>query len=191
MVAQEEQLVGIEEYLTDTDGIGGKLRKAPEDFLVKEISMTPPEVPNGRWTIATITSRNWETNRLLRMLSKDLRASRDRIKFAGTKDKRAVTSQLMAFKVRPDIVKTINLKDVTVENVYTADRGIDIGDLIGNQFEIKVSDLKMGALDIVKDTATQVKDLEGFPNYFGIQRFGAIRPVTHLVGHAVPGQPQR
>jgi len=185
MVAQEEKLVGIEEYLTDTDGIGGKLRKAPEDFIVKEISMAPPEVPNGRWTIATITSRNWETNRLLRMLSKDLRASRDRIKFAGTKDKRAVTSQLMAFKVRPDIVKTVNLKDVTVENVYTADRGIDIGDLIGNEFEIKVSDLKMGALVDAQDTATQVKDLEGFPNYFGIQRFGAIRPVTHLVGRAM------
>ncbi|MDG1543855.1 MAG: tRNA pseudouridine(13) synthase TruD, partial [archaeon] len=21
-----------------------------------------------------------------------------------------------------------------------------------------------------------------FPNYFGIQRFGAVRPITHLVG---------
>ena len=185
MVAEEEKLVGIEEYLTDTDGIGGKLRKTPEDFIVKETSITPPEAPNGTWTIATVTSRNWETNRLIRILSKDLRVSRDRIRFAGTKDKRAVTTQLMAFKVQPDRVKAIQLKDVTIENVYLSNKGIDIGDLIGNQFEIKVSDLKFGAAGIVEDTACQVKDLEGFPNYFGIQRFGAIRPVTHLVGKAI------
>ena len=185
MVAEEEKLVGIEEYLTDTDGIGGKLRKTPEDFIVKEISMAPHEVPGGIWTIATVTSRNWETNRLIRILSSDLRISRERIKFAGTKDKRAVTSQLMAFKVNADRVRTINLKDIKVENVFTSDKGIDIGDLIGNEFEIKVSDLKGNVLKIVEDTACQVKDLEGFPNYFGIQRFGAIRPVTHLVGRCM------
>lgn len=189
MVAQGEDLVGIKEYITDTEGIGGRLRKEAEDFRVTEISLPPPVSKTGNWTHATVTARNWETNRLIRMMSKRMHMSRDRIRFAGTKDKRAVSTQLMAFRAPAEMVQEFHMKDVTIENVFTSEQHIEIGDLIGNEFIIKVTDLDGHVMDRVRDTATQVKDYEGFPNYFGIQRFGVMRPVTHVVGkHMVRGQ---
>ena len=157
----------------------------PEDFIVREISDPPRKKDNGDYTIATVTARNWETNRLVRLMSRSMGVSRDRIGFAGTKDKRAVTTQLMSFYGTPDMVDKIDLKDVEIKDVYRGARGIGIGDLIGNDFEITVKDCTMDRTLIKEtvDTNTEIiRKTGGFPNYFGVQRFGSVRPVTHLVG---------
>ncbi len=179
-----ETTIGMHNYLCDTDGTGGHLKTLPEDFIVREISDPPRAKENGDYTVATVTARNWETNRLVRLMSRSLGVSRDRIGFAGTKDKRAVTTQLMSFYGQHDLSK-INLKDVQIENPYRAARGVQIGDLIGNSFEITVKNLAVSMDDvsgILKENHSIIKKTGGFPNYFGVQRFGVIRPVTHLVG---------
>ena len=177
--------IGMHNYLCDTDGTGGHLKTLPEDFVVREISDPPRQKDNGDYSIATVTARNWETNRMVRLLSRSMGVSRDRIGFAGTKDKRAVTTQLMSVYGTEDLWRKVDLKDLTVENVYRGARGIEIGDLIGNEFEITVKDCTMDQ-SLIKDTVDQdisiIKKTGGFPNYFGVQRFGAVRPVTHLVG---------
>lgn len=93
-----EAEIGLEVFFTDSPGIGGRLKQDPEDFIVDEISLPPSEDKSGSYTIAKVTSQNWETNRLIRELSKTLGISRDKIGFAGTKDKRGITSQLMSFQ---------------------------------------------------------------------------------------------
>ena len=179
--------IGMRNYLCDTDGTGGHLKTEPEDFVVREISDPPRAKENGNYTIATVSSRNWETNRLVRMLSRSLGVSRERIGFAGTKDKRAVTTQLMSFYGNPDLGK-IDLKDVTVSDAYRGARGIQIGDLIGNSFEVTVRDCQMpmgDAKDVIAKDVETIRKTGGFPNYFGVQRFGVVRPVTHLVGERI------
>lgn len=177
--------LGLELYLTeDIPGIGGKLRKAPEDFEVDEISILPPEDPEGRFVIAKVWHRNWEANRLVRRLSTNLRVSRARIGFAGTKDGRSVATQLMSFDAPIDAVRALSIPDVVVSDAYRARRGIAIGDLVGNRFSIRVSDLRK---DVdVAGTCGKVRErlqgIGGFPNFFGVQRFGSIRPITHLIG---------
>ena len=176
--------IGMRCYLCDTDGTGGHLKTVPEDFVVKEISDPPREKEDGKYTIATVTTRNWETNRLVRMLSRTMGISRERIGFAGTKDKRAVTTQLMSFYGNPDLGK-VDLKDVSISGAYRGARGIQIGDLIGNSFEITVRDCSapMSEIEgIISEDVRTIKKTGGFPNYFGVQRFGSVRPVTHLVG---------
>lgn len=177
--------IGMRRYLCDTDGTGGHLKTEPEDFVVREISDPPRAKEGGEFSIATVTSRNWETNRLVRMLSRSLGMSRTRIGFAGTKDKRAVTTQLMSFRCPPEDLARVNLKDVTISDVYTGSRAIQLGDLIGNSFEVTVRDPDVGmdeAESLVAEDVATIESMGGFPNYFGVQRFGAIRPVTHLVG---------
>jgi tRNA pseudouridine13 synthase len=177
--------LGLELYLTeDIPGIGGKLRKTPEDFEVDEISILPPEDPEGRFVIAKVWHRNWEANRLVRRLSTNLRVSRARIGFAGTKDGRSVATQLMSFDAPIDAVRALSIPDVVVSDAYRARRGIAIGDLVGNRFTIRVSDLRK---DVdVAGTCGKVRErlqgTGGFPNFFGVQRFGSIRPITHLIG---------
>lgn len=184
--SEVEKSIGIEVFFTNTKGIGGKLKNEPEDFIVDEIPMTPAPANEGKYTIATIKSRNWEMNRLIRHLARTLRISRKRIHFAGTKDKRAVTTQLMAFDgVCKETVRELKISDVEISNVYTSNKSLDMGDLIGNNFCIIVRDIqvfKRELNEIVKDNLECFSKLGGFPNFFGIQRFGAIRPITHHIG---------
>ncbi|MCJ2541027.1 MAG: tRNA pseudouridine(13) synthase TruD, partial [Candidatus Thermoplasmatota archaeon] len=94
-----EEEVGILGHITGTPGVGGRLRAEAEDFVVEEISRPPPEVPGGRFTAATIRLRNWETNRFVRQMSRRLGISSKRVRFAGTKDKRAITTQIFTIEV--------------------------------------------------------------------------------------------
>ncbi len=177
--------IGMHNYLCDTDGTGGHLKTLPEDFVVREISDPPRQKDNGDYTIATVTSRNWETNRLIRIMSRSMGVSRERIGFAGTKDKRAVTTQLMSFYGEPGLIDKIQLKDVEISNPYRGARAIQIGDLIGNEFEITVKNCTRSMEEvkgIVETDSEIIRKTGGFPNYFGVQRFGSVRPVTHLVG---------
>lgn len=180
-----EAEIGLEVFFTDTPGIGGKLKRSPEDFLVDEISAPPERVENGAYTIAKVTAQNWEMNRLVRELSRALGISRDRIGFAGTKDKRAITSQLMSFQAPVDKVMGARLHQVAVEDAYPAKKGLTIGDLVGNRFGINVTETALGGQelkDALDGTASSLAQLGGFPNFFGVQRFGAVRPITHQVG---------
>jgi tRNA pseudouridine13 synthase len=175
-------------YLSAADGTGGRLKKDPEEFVVSAIFSRPEAVQNGRFVIAEVTTKNWETNRLVRLLSRNLGISRERVGFAGTKDKRAVTTQLMSFECPMDIMSKIDLKDVEIKNLYTARRGIQIGDLKGNVFSIRVRECDMPKDDIpgtIESVSAAIKKVGGFPNYFGVQRFGVVRPITHKVGEYI------
>ena len=71
---------GKEEYLSTSEGIGGKLRKIPEDFEVREFIGTDAaphwswarEIDGGRHSIVKITSKNWDNHVLVKELSKRL-----------------------------------------------------------------------------------------------------------------------
>jgi len=180
-----ESDLGLEIFLTeDIPGIGGRLRRTPEDFVVDEISILPPPFPDGKFVIAKVWHRNWEANRLVRRLGSNLHVGRSRIGFAGTKDGRSVATQLMSFNAPIDFVKSLEIPDVRITDAYTARRMISIGDLVGNKFQIRVTDISQGTdtEGICKAVKERLDPTSGFPNYFGIQRFGSVRSITHLVG---------
>lgn len=184
----QERDIGLEVFFTETPGTGGTLKRAPEDFIVDEISRPPPEDSSGRFTIAKVTSENWETNRLVRQMAQYLGISRNRISFAGTKDKRAVTSQLMCFEAPLEAVAGISMHQVRVEGAYRSRRKITIGDLVGNSFRLKVRDCSLSGQsldDAVSLTDSAMQAVGGFPNFFGVQRFGSLRPITHIVGRLI------
>ncbi len=180
-----ESELGLEVFLTgDVPGIGGKLRKTPEDFEVEEISVLPMPAGDGKYVIARVWHRNWEANRLVRRLASNLHVGRTRVGFAGTKDGRSVATQLMSFNAPIESVRELQIPDVKIMDAYTSRRPLEIGDLIGNRFRIKVSDLAEGT-DLQKtceEVRRQLDATGGFPNFFGVQRFGSIRPITHLIG---------
>ncbi len=183
-VLPAEKNIGITTFLTNVDGVGGKLRSIPEDFIVTEISNYPSKKENGRFTIADVTSTNWETNLLVKEISNRLHISRKRVGFAGTKDKRAKTTQLMSFyNVPVEKLSSIKIKDVSIKDIYTSDKPVKIGNLVGNKFEITVRNIRNKIKDEQVQNITKViVDGGGFPNFYGIQRFGIMRPITHVVG---------
>jgi len=181
----KESELGLEVFLTEgIPGIGGKLRKTPEDFQVDEISILPPADPEGKFVIAKVWHRNWEANRLVRRLGSNLRIGRAKIGFAGTKDGRSVSTQLMSFNAPIEAVQSLAIPDVEIQDAYRARRMISIGDLVGNRFKIGVADIDAGvdAKAICDSVKAKLDSIGGFPNFFGIQRFGSVRPITHLIG---------
>ena len=194
----EEERIGLELFFTDTPGIGGRMKKQPEDFIVTERSIDIEPLSEAElekrdqtaplYTYAKVTSNNWENNRLVVHLARRLGLSHDKIFFAGSKDKRAVTTQLMAFRAPLEDVMAIKLEGVSLTDFFISGRLLKVGDLYGNDFEMNIHELEVPgqeALQLMERTSQQLKDLNGFPNYFGVQRFGIIRPNTHEIGKMI------
>ena len=186
-----ERAVGMAYYVSDAEGVGGRLRATPEDFRVRELERFDPEpldADPGAYPhlLVRATLRDWDTNDFAAELSNRLGISRERVSWAGTKDKRAVTTQLLTVsKVDADELPVID--EAQLEPLGRTGRAIEFGDLAGNDFEVVVRDPEEpeGAEEI----ATQLREFgggqAGVPNYFGQQRFGSKRPVTHEVGRAI------
>jgi tRNA pseudouridine13 synthase len=177
-----ELLLGMKYYASDTEGIGGKLRSVPGDFLVEEIPLPEKSAAVGPYLICTLTKTNWELQHAIKEIAKRLGISHRRIGWAGTKDRNAVTQQRISiYNVTADQVSEIRLKDIVLEPVGQVNKALSLGDLLGNRFDITIRDTDPADLDSRVQLTTKTVH-EGIPNYFGLQRFGATRPVTHLVG---------
>lgn len=200
--------LGMGLYLTEgARGVGGTIKKEAEDFVVVEIPELPAPKEDGSFLICRVSVKNWETNRLVRELSRRLSISRKRIGFAGTKDKRGVTTQFMSFEgVDSAALDSLSIKDVSVEPVIRAARSLSLGDLWGNEFDIVVRDCDLSGAGLESAARRPLDEIiakGGFPNFFGVQRFGSLRPNTHIVGkrivkkdfegavHAYAGNPGR
>jgi tRNA pseudouridine13 synthase len=180
-----ELLLGMKYYASDAEGIGGKLRSVPEDFIVEEIPEPEKGGSGGPYLICRLTKTNWELQHAIKEIAKRLGISHRRIGWAGTKDRNAITSQMISiYKVTAGQVAEIRLKDISLEPVGNVNEALSLGDLLGNRFTILIRDA------FLKDLETRVRAVnetvcQGIPNYFGLQRFGATRPVTHLVGESI------
>ena len=106
--------IGLIGYAVESSGIGGLLKARIADFRVEEISTKISLDPRGRFTAANITLTNWETNRFIGKLAKACGISRNRIFFAGTKDKRAITKQIFIIDAPQNKVAKIEIPDVEI-----------------------------------------------------------------------------
>jgi len=86
------------------------------------------------------------------------------------------------YNVNLEKLSNIKIEDVDIKNIYSSDKPVKIGNLIGNSFEIIVRDTRDFDKEELDKTISLINQTGGFPNFFGIQRFGAIRPITHVVG---------
>lgn len=179
----------MERYATRSPGIGGRLRATPQDFVVEEIPRPPSKAQGaGKYTIVTLRATNWETNRLVREMGKRLGLSRRGIFFTGTKDKRAVKTQQMAIAAPEDKVRGLGIPGVEVLDTFRADRAPKLGDLLGNRFDIVVRGTAVNGADLEERCSALERELAavgGVPNFFGLQRFGALRPITQVVGERI------
>lgn len=213
-----ESFIGMEVYKSRTDGIGGVIKAAPEDFLVEEITpegtvlealLPAPQdqVGDGVDGIAaadktdqaddsndpggsgdfvgfTLQKYNWDTLRAVSAIANHLHMSHRRIGFAGTKDKRALTTQRVSIS-NGDLkaIKSLRIKDLYIRDPRYCLDHVGLGDLWGNRFSITVRDLDLPADEIRERIEGIIAELRGqMPAFYGVQRFGTTRPITHLVG---------
>jgi len=178
-----ERALGLELYATATPGGGGSLKERSEDFRVTEISAYPMPDPTGPYAILRVASRNWEQHELAQRIAQRLGLPPHAIDWAGTKDRRAVAERLLSY--RGPVPDRLDLPDVELLEAYPARTGLVLGHHYGNSFEIRVPAERVPLPELMgrfRATEEAVRTFGGVPNLFGLQRFGEVRPVTHLVG---------
>jgi tRNA pseudouridine13 synthase len=183
---EQDKNLGMEFYITDAPGCTGRLRFIAEDFQVEEV------YPNlhyegGRYLVLEVEKKDWDTHHLIRELARQLRISQRRFSWAGTKDKRAVTKQRISImNLQESDLNRITLPDIKIRILGQTNRNVGLGDLLGNRFSIKIREMNCPDPEQRMERITEeIQESRGVPNYFGVQRFGDTRPITHKVGQAL------
>lgn len=178
-------MLGMEYYVTGTPGCEGVLRSDPTDFQVEEV-YEDLRYEGGRYLVLEVEKKDWDTHHLVREMSRRLRISQKRFGWAGTKDKRAVTRQRISImNLDESELKRITLPDINIKILGRTNRAVGLGDLLGNRFKIRILELSCADAERRMERITDEIKIKGIPNYFGVQRFGDVRPVTHSVGEAL------
>ena len=145
-----------------------KIKQQPEDFIVKEISLVKKE-EKGQYLYALLRKRQYTTLRAIDHIAEALGIPLKNIGFAGTKDKEAITDQLISIKgIAKKRLENLNLKDIALTYEGKGEKPISLGDLEGNAFTIIVRNIDEKEINNAKDKSTNLM----IPNYYGEQRFG-------------------
>jgi tRNA pseudouridine13 synthase len=162
-------------YLTaDLPGIGGTLKREPEDFVVEEVPAYEP-TGEGEHLFVWIEKRDVAADDLVRHIAGALGISRDDVGTAGLKDRRAVTRQYVSVPAacEPNVA-TIETESIHVLRAARHVNKLRTGHLRGNRFEIIIRDIdrRTDCQSVLQGIAEVIRE-KGFPNYYGEQRFGA------------------
>lgn len=149
----------------------GRLKVEPADFQVTEIL---PETPSGEgehlWLSIEKTGQNtaWIARQLARWADVPPRA----VSYAGLKDRHAVTNQTFSLHLpgQPDPSQPLVIDGVRILGQQRHHRKLKTGQLVGNEFRIRLRDFS-GDVEALSERWQLLVD-QGFPNYFGPQRFG-------------------
>jgi len=202
-VPELDRKLGIEVYATDVPGIGGRIRERLEDFIVEEItkdrrrvytSLTGGEerrpvqgVGKGDYTWFVLEKRNLDTISAIKIIAKSLGLRYDFFSVAGLKDSKAVTAQLVSvFNVDPDLLEGFKDKygNIEVRHCVKMPFRIVPGMLYGNHFIIVVRNILLPEEEVSRRVSLVTQEIgsKGLPAFYGYQRFGTIRPNTHIIG---------
>ena len=207
-VSQIEKELGLETYLTKSEGFGGKIRQFIDDFVVEELlldgSVAEVNAPasvwqptgSGQYLICVMVKRKWDTFMAVREVADRLHISQKRVRFAGIKDTKALTAQHISLQsVSPNSVLDLQIKDIMVYPKRFSKERMYSQLIKGNRFHITIRGIEDSVSVISENTKNIQEEIEmvgGVPNFFGHQRFGTIRPNTHQVGkYLTRGEPER
>ena len=159
-------------YLTGhLPGIGGILKREPEDFVVEE---TPAyqACGEGEHLFLWVEKRDVSAEALIAHLARSLGIRRDEVGVAGLKDRRAVTRQFVSAPAACERrLSAIETGGICVLQVTRHRNKLRTGHLKGNRFDVLVRDAASDALGVAEAVARVVRE-RGFPNFYGEQRFG-------------------
>ena len=203
-IPEVDTLLGMDTYATGTEGIGGAIKRSVDDFIVEEVLVdgakasisgsVPSRVIGSsaqkqRFLLCLLVKRNWDTFVATKNVAKSLGIDHFRVQFAGIKDAKAVTAQHITIEnVAAEDAAKVDVTDVKVVPIGYVREMLSLFYLLGNSFTITIKDAEAhgaAASECIEQTMQQISAIGGIPNFFGHQRFGTTRPITHLVGKAL------
>ena len=155
------------------------------DFVVQEIPLYAFS-GSGEHRILRVRKKNLSTFELLSIIAKAFNLPQKSIGYAGLKDKHATTTQYLSLPAKSSqnfcaifdaLAKEYDIKllDSTLHS-----NKLRLGHLKGNRFFVRLKKLNPTNAKKLESTLAHIAK-NGFPNFFGFQRFG-INGDNYLLG---------
>ncbi len=162
-----------------------KLKQIPEDFIVDELynldklkeKENESKGDSKNFKYFKLWKKDYTVNRAIEHICKVFKVSIRDVHFAGTKDRFAITTQLISIrrfhKNWKEDLEYFNNKNPDIKLTYLGDfpARINLGDNLGNKFTITIRDLSELEIEKIKINFEKIKN-EGVLNFFDSQRFG-------------------
>ena len=177
MISDIDSQIGISVYTTKFPGIGGKIRINPENFEVSELiskRATNSITDESGYAVYKLKKKKIDTNHAL---SGVFRKTGVRLKSLGLKDASAVTEQYVGSPHKGKPIEDFSTEKYSLTKIGFTKKPLSKKDMIGNNFKIQISDCS--------DGLSSFNEHNHVLNFYGYQRFGSKRPVTHLIGKAI------
>jgi tRNA pseudouridine13 synthase len=181
-VPQIDSLAGMDCYCTSFAGIGGSIKHGSEGFRVSElvdesldISLSYDE--NHRYPLYVLEKQDIDSNHAVFEIERELHM---RFRVMGIKDAKAVTSQYAGMErvMRNPPTQLMSRHTRLTLKGFTK-QPLEKRFLAGNKFEIRIYNARSS------DLSSFVPQVIKVGNFYGLQRFGSERLVTHLVGREI------
>ncbi|HET6517579.1 MAG TPA: tRNA pseudouridine(13) synthase TruD [Nitrosopumilaceae archaeon] len=177
MIPKIDTDIGISIYSTSFSGCGGKIRQNMEDFVVSEIlsekSLSSIK-PSDGYAVYKLKKQNIDTNHALKEI---FRRTGVRLKSLGLKDSFAITEQFVCSMNKSKTIQDFVSSKYSLKKIGFVKKPLTKKDMVGNNFQIKISE--------PTSDPSKFDEYDKILNFFGYQRFGSSRPVTHLIGKAI------
>ena len=177
---------------TSVESVGGAAKrtiisvtKGARGRGTQQRSHWPRERPDYCWFV--MYKENRDTLEAINLLSSLIRIKSSMFQYAGTKDKRAITTQAVTvFRVPAERLASLNKasKNVQVGNFQYVREPLRLGSLAGNHFTVVLRKVHCDDDDVISVAMASLRDT-GFINYYGMQRFGTSTIPTHHVGRCL------
>ena len=177
MIPKIDSEIGISAYTTNFSGCGGTIRKQKDDFNVSELITDKAHSKiclDSGFAVYTLQKNGIDTTHAL---SEIFKKHGIRLKSLGLKDASAITEQFVFTTYKTDQHFEISESKYNLKKVGFTDKVLSKKEMIGNHFRIKI--------DGASNKLSEFSEFDKILNFYGYQRFGSRRPVTHLVGRAM------
>ena len=170
------------------------LRLWPQDFIVEEITKDGGahllEIGDksklisdaGNTVYADLVKVGLSTLDAVEEISKQFGIERNKIGYAGIKDKDALTCQQLSFRQTDlEVVEGIKGENFFLKNIHKNKGALQIGDLEGNRFTLVLRGFGKFNEEEINNRISALSQT-GFFNFFYTQRFGTPRLISHYLG---------
>jgi len=169
--------LGLSVYSTKFQGSCGKIKLRNEDFKVKEIISNKSKKSinsNDGLAVYLLKKNGIDTTHALGDIKKRLGLE---LKSLGLKDSSAVTEQYVFSTSKIKSPEKLEGKKYNLNRIGFVKKPLSKKDMIGNHFIIKIEN--------PSNSISEFSEFEHILNFFGYQRFGSKRPITHIVGKKI------
>src|ERR687898_2064159 len=181
-IPQIDSRAGIDCYCTSFAGTGGSIKQESEGFRVSELVDESLDISRSydeshHYPLYVLEKQDVDSNHALFEIERELHM---RFRVMGIKDAKAVTMQYAGMErvIRnPPTELTSRHTRLTLKG-FTK-RPLQKKFLAGNKFEIRIYNVSSS------DLSGFVPHIGKVGNFYGLQRFGSERLVTHLIGREI------